>query len=213
MRVRWQGIGVLALLLLVWPSSAGAAPQTVVATPFSQFTPPNVTVDVGDSVTWNNQGGFHNVAFDDGSFIQPDPPSFENWSVSRTFSAPGTYGYYCQIHGRPNGIGMSGSVTVGSGETGIKLLRTALAIAYKPCPEAAANRTHAEPLGHAACSPPVPVSDWLTVGTADSNQRRTNSVASLTVGAEPGNSATAGGAADRRPASSGPDPRQQARAA
>ena len=198
------------MLLFVWPSSAGAAPQTVVATPFSQFTPPNITVDVGDTVTWNNTGGFHNVAFDDGSFIQPNPPSFDTWSVSHTFSSPGTYRYYCQIHGGPNGIGMSGSVTVSGGENDVKPLHTPLAIAYKPCAEAAANRTHAEPLGHRACSPPVPVSDYLTVGTADSNQRRTNSVGAITVAAEPGNPGTPGDEANVRLVASVTDVRKKA---
>jgi plastocyanin len=210
MRVRWQGIGFLAVLLLVWPSSAGAASQTVVATPFSQFTPPNVTVDIGDTVTWNNTGGFHDVVFDDGTFRAPDQPSFENWTVSHAFATAGTFRYYCSIHGAPNGVGMSGSVTVSGGESAVKPLHTPLAIAYKPCPEAAANRTHAQPLDHPACSPPVPVSDWLTVGTADSNQRRTNSVASIIVGAEPGNPGTAGDEANVRLVASATDVRRKA---
>jgi len=210
MRVRWQGIGVLAVLLFIWPSSAGAADQTVTATGSNQFTPDPVTVDVGDTVTWNNAFGFHNVVFDDGSFTAPTQPSFDPWSVSRTFATPGTFRYYCQVHGGPNGLGMSGTVTVNSGDSGVKPLRTPLAIAYKPCPEAAANRIHAQSLGHPACSPPVPVSDWLTVGTADSNQRRTNSVASLTVGAEPGDPSTVGDEANVRLVAAVTDVRRKA---
>ena len=34
------------------------------------------------------------------------------WVVSRTFNTPGMYRYYCDLHGGPNGVGMSGTVTV-----------------------------------------------------------------------------------------------------
>ena len=162
------------LAAVVWPSSAGAAePDRFRDAAPTSSRRDSVTVDVGDTVTWNNTGGFHNVVFDDGSFTQPTPPSFEQLVGLAQLPTPGTFRYYCQIHGGPNGLGMSGTVTVNAGGLDAKPLRTPLAIAYKPCPEASANRKHADPLGHPACSPPVPVSDYLTVGTADSNQRHT----------------------------------------
>ena len=66
---------------------ARAADQTVTATSSNQFSPANVTVSPGETVTWTNAGGLHNVKFDDGSFEQPADPSFPNWTVSGTFKA------------------------------------------------------------------------------------------------------------------------------
>jgi plastocyanin len=34
-------------------------------------------------------------------------------TFSFTFAAPGTYSYYCQIHGGPGGQGMAGTVVIG----------------------------------------------------------------------------------------------------
>jgi plastocyanin len=100
---------LVSLAVLALPSRA--ANQTVTASDF-QFTPAIVTVTQGETVTWNNTGGFHNVRFDDGSYTQPSPAQNAPWTVFRTFNTPGTFRYYCEIHGGPGGIGMSGTVTV-----------------------------------------------------------------------------------------------------
>ena len=50
--------------------------------------------------------------FDDGTFEQPPVASTDTWTVSRTFNQPGTYAYYCSIHGAPGGVNMSGTVVV-----------------------------------------------------------------------------------------------------
>lgn len=77
-----------------------------------QFTPAQVTINVGDSVQWNNEGEFpHNVNADDGSFRSGDPSS-DPWSYTFTFNTPGTFRYYCEVHGAPGGVGMSGTITV-----------------------------------------------------------------------------------------------------
>jgi plastocyanin len=93
-------------------SPALSANQTVQATSANEFSPPSVSVAEGETVTWTNGGGEHNVAFDDGSFTAPMPPSASMWMVSRTFNQTGTFRYYCQIHGGSGGMGMSGTVTV-----------------------------------------------------------------------------------------------------
>jgi plastocyanin len=76
------------------------------------FTPATVTVNRGGTVTWNNAGGLHNVHFDDDSFIQPATPSSSAWTASRTFNTAGSFRYYCEVHGGPGGVGMSGTVVV-----------------------------------------------------------------------------------------------------
>jgi hypothetical protein len=84
----------------------------VIATPSNDFTPGSVTMNQGETVTWVNQGGAHNVKFDDGSFEQPSAPSGSAWTVARRFDSPGSFRYYCEEHGGPGGAGMSGTVTV-----------------------------------------------------------------------------------------------------
>jgi hypothetical protein len=86
-----------------------AANQTVSATNSNTWSPCSVTINVDDTVTWQNQGGFHNVVFDDGSYTQPSEPSFSMWNVSRKFTSAGTFKYHCGFHG----TSMAGSVVVG----------------------------------------------------------------------------------------------------
>jgi plastocyanin len=107
------------VVLLALPASAQAESLSVKATSGNEFTPAALTAAPGDSVTFSNGGGFHNVTwvegtFDDGSKASPADPAF-NWPANptRTFSTAGTYRYYCEQHGTPSGGGMAGSVTVG----------------------------------------------------------------------------------------------------
>jgi hypothetical protein len=77
--------------------------------------------------------------------------------------------------------------------------RIALALAYREC--TSPNRIHGPPaLGggsfDGSCNPPVPLSDHLTVGTADSNGRAANAVGSLTYTTLPGDTATEADEAD-----------------
>ena len=82
------------------------------------FSPAALAVVAGDTVTFVNRGGFHNVAADDGSFrcakscggSGGDPDSVL-WSATVTLESPGTLGYYCEVHGAP-GQGMFGTITV-----------------------------------------------------------------------------------------------------
>ena len=175
-------IGVFLGALTAAPGAL-AANQTVNATPSLTFSPNSVVINQGDTVTWNNTGGLHNVNFDDGSYTMPASPSTSAWSVTRTFNTPGMFRYYCQVHGGPNGSGMSGVVWVnGPGYArpkGATPLRASLAPAYKPC--TAANRTHGSPLAFGSCNPPTQVSDFVTVGTPDSNAAAANSIGSVLI--------------------------------
>jgi plastocyanin len=83
------------------------------------FAPATVTIHVGDTVRWTNEGGTHNVRADDNSFKCSDScsngsnsPSGNAWSFTRTFNSAGTVAYYCELHGGPGGFGMSGTVVV-----------------------------------------------------------------------------------------------------
>jgi plastocyanin len=108
----------IGLALALVSATSLAADQTVRATSSNTFTPANVTVNVGDTVTWTNDGGLHNVKFEDGKLEEPSSPSF-TWTSNpkRTFDTPGSFRYFCEQHGSAGGVGMSGTVVVqGAGE-------------------------------------------------------------------------------------------------
>lgn len=87
------------------------------------YSPSELTIDVGDTVTFTNAGGFHNVTSDDGAVTSfhcsdacGDAPvgnlSSNLWSSTVTFPDAGTIGYYCEAHGATGGVGMSGVIVV-----------------------------------------------------------------------------------------------------
>lgn len=76
------------------------------------FQSNNVTVPVGTTVTWvNKDDAQHSATAVDGTF---DTGLFGlDGEASVTFDTPGTYLYYCLLHGTPDGSGgMVGTITV-----------------------------------------------------------------------------------------------------
>jgi plastocyanin len=71
------------------------------------FSPATTTVPAGTTVSWTWTGQDpHNVNFDDGA---PSSGVKTSGTFTRTFTTPGTYTYFCSVHGRAV---MSGSVVV-----------------------------------------------------------------------------------------------------
>jgi Arylsulfotransferase (ASST) len=58
------------------------------------------------------------------------------------------------------------------------------------------NLTHGAPLEYGSCNPPVPTSDFLTVGTPDSNGARSNFMGIVSYRAQPGDPSTTQSEAD-----------------
>ena len=101
------------LLAAVDGASAATIDVSIVGVDFS---PSTVNIQVGDTVRWtNNTGTFHDVKADDNSFGNTAATS---WTFTHTFSAPGSFGYYCSLHGFPGG-GMSGTVMVEGGTSSV----------------------------------------------------------------------------------------------
>jgi plastocyanin len=75
------------------------------------FNPKTLTINAGDTVTFVNGGGFHNVDASDGSFTNGSPSS-DPWTFTQPFPNAGTFGFYCEVHGSAAGTGMAGSITV-----------------------------------------------------------------------------------------------------
>jgi amicyanin len=70
------------------------------------FSPPNIQVTQGTTITWTNRdNAAHNVSFDQGGIASPTLKSGQTFSY--TFKTPGVYTYRCTFH-----PGMLGKVTV-----------------------------------------------------------------------------------------------------
>jgi plastocyanin len=109
---------------VVFSGAVLAAPHTVVvggSDPYgntTMFNPSALTIQAGDTVTFTNVGGLHNVAANDGSFRCANgcdgqggngDPSNANWSTTITFDHAGSFGYHCEVHAS---LGMTGNITV-----------------------------------------------------------------------------------------------------
>ena len=193
--MRWLAAlpAVAALAVAALP----AADTTINAQDFT-YDPVAVTIDVGDTVTFDNVGGLHNFAFDDGPQYPPAPAldtdPVWNTPLQRTFTAPGTYAFHCEQHP----MQMNGTVTVrapqatatptqtpgggggGGGGTTAPVIRTLRMKAKTVC----STRSH-------ACKRPGAVvridlsAPALVKGTLKRGKRRAGKVAFGTVAAGP----------------------------
>ncbi|MGA9342234.1 MAG: plastocyanin/azurin family copper-binding protein [Rhodanobacteraceae bacterium] len=113
-RIASASVGLIVSLVA---TAASAANFLVTANPDLTFTPATITIHQGDTITFQNNGGVHNVHADNDRFIcsinctTMNAPSGEPWSSTVRFNQIGTFGYYCELHGDLNG-GMRGSITV-----------------------------------------------------------------------------------------------------
>jgi plastocyanin len=90
-----------AVLLLAAPGLAG---DVEVGVGHSRLEPAEITIGVGDTVTWTNRDampGGHSVAAEDGSFESPALGVGE--SFRHTFTTPGTVRYAIQEHPETQG--------------------------------------------------------------------------------------------------------------
>jgi len=104
---------VLSTVLFAAALSAPlVADQTVQVGPGTQFSPPTVTVAPGETVIWSFQA-FHTSTSD--TPVGPevwDSGFLSSGTFSHTFTTPGNYPYYCQVHSVPGGTAMNGVVIV-----------------------------------------------------------------------------------------------------
>lgn len=113
--IRTTAIAAAATLALLVPTTA-LAQDTTVAVGDSSFNPDTVTIAPGGTVTWEVSSSLpHTITAEDGSFDESvsDGDTFEH-----TFDEAGTYAYYCEIHGGPDGVGMAGTVVVEAAQEG-----------------------------------------------------------------------------------------------
>jgi plastocyanin len=95
------------------PPGQTPANRTVQALPSIAFSPGEITIGVGDTVTFAFGSVPHNVYFDRIAGAPADVPgSNTNTSATRTFATAGRYTYTCHIH--PD---MHGTIVVAAGST------------------------------------------------------------------------------------------------
>ena len=106
------------------------------------YTPTNLTVQVGDSVIWINDGGLHDVNGNINSITnQPfnNPVTFDSPSTNSAgavifaykFTVPGTYNYDCSV-GSHAASGMVGSIIVNGFSVDMNTLNTSYLIYPNP---------------------------------------------------------------------------------
>jgi len=107
-----RSIAILVAIAILFPLTAMATNHQVSIVDFA-FSPNNLTVDQGDTVTWTNKGRFPHTTT---SGVNGKPDGLwdtkhlaRGESFSYVFSQPGTYHYFCRPH---HGLGMKGVVVV-----------------------------------------------------------------------------------------------------
>jgi plastocyanin len=107
-------VGIVAAFA---PTSAGAKPPAAddgtveVRIGDNFYAPKRITVSVGTTVEWRNEGrNEHNVLPDRGKRFGVDDID-RDATYSYRFDKPGRYGYYCSFHGAPR-TGQFGTVKV-----------------------------------------------------------------------------------------------------
>jgi plastocyanin len=117
-------VGVLAagMLVVAAPGEGGAAGGRSVSIAQHQFDPRELTVSVGDEVTWTHRDGeqVHSVTADDGSFDSnplcsagnPKECMSDHDTFKHTFGAEGRFPYFSKTFGGPGGQGTSGAIVV-----------------------------------------------------------------------------------------------------
>lgn len=104
------------------PGSAAGGGGRSVSIEQHQFVPRELTVSVGDEVTWTHRDGeqVHSVTADDGSFdsnpscsaANPKECMSDHDTFKQTFGAEGRFPYFSKTFGGPGGQGASGVIVV-----------------------------------------------------------------------------------------------------
>ena len=90
----------------------GGAPDYTVNSGSYYYTPAELSVEIGETVEWVNDGGFHDVVVTSGPVLFSLPACSGPCTIgSYTFEEPGTYDYICSI-GSHEAFGMVGTITV-----------------------------------------------------------------------------------------------------
>jgi plastocyanin len=166
---RRRSVGALVVVALIalftFVPLAGAAPRAaetknVTAKDF-EFAPKTISVNVGDTITWTNDGPSpHTVTADDASFDSGNLD--KGGTFSHTFDKAGTFAYFCKYHGSKGGTGMAASITVAEA--------AAAAPTAVPAAEPTAAPAAAAPTGSVDAADQAIVNGSITVANVTAGQ-------------------------------------------
>ena len=113
---------IIFLLAIFYANIANTQTTHVVNSGNYYYAPSTLNINIGDTVKWLNDGGFHNVNFDintitGASFNNPQSfissPTSNIDMYSHVFTVAGTYNYDCSV-GQHAANGMVGTIVVNS---------------------------------------------------------------------------------------------------
>jgi plastocyanin len=114
MRIRSQlaglllGTALLSPVLLASPAVGESGSSPTVNIQYSMFTPDNLDVPAGATVTWVNHDNVEHGVTSTQSGGMKHSAAANGGTVRQTFSQPGVYTYYCHWHSS-----MRGTINVG----------------------------------------------------------------------------------------------------
>lgn len=102
---RFAAVAALAVLVAA-PAAQAANQQITAATNANTFTPSEVTVGIGDTVTVSRPSGGsseHNIKYADLAMGCPALPTMSPWTCLRTFTSLGDFPFDCDQHSSMTG--------------------------------------------------------------------------------------------------------------
>jgi plastocyanin len=129
-RARMLAAFVLLLSACAFTSAFASDHAVTVGGDSDMFSPATLTINAGDTVTFTEVSGSHNVVSDTAGLFRcangcdgdgkggNGNVAGNNWSVTISFPNAGSFGYYCEAHGSP-GAGMHGTIRVNSVAFGV----------------------------------------------------------------------------------------------
>ena len=186
MNFRRRGMlaGVLTLLLLgltvgVFANSTGSAraanAAVNVGTPTNRFTPNVVTVNVGDTVTFTQSAGTHTATSVTAGLFDIGLAS-AGATGSKTFTAAGTFYYYCFVHSAA-GEATEANVVAGTAMVGKVVVQASAVATNTPVPPTA---TAVPPTATTAAATATTVAPTATATTAAATATATGAAATAT---------------------------------
>jgi plastocyanin len=90
------GIGLAVAAALACQMSAARCAETTITIDNFTFAPAQLTVKVGDTVTWSNHDDIPHTIVSAGKFRSKTLDTDDSFSF--TFTASGDYKYFCSLH-------------------------------------------------------------------------------------------------------------------
>ncbi|THD70510.1 MAG: amicyanin [Bradyrhizobium sp.] len=100
--LRRLGIRIAVAALLTSQMPAAHCAETTITIDNFTFTPAQLTVKVGDTVTWKNHDDIPHTVVSAGKFRSKTMDTDDSYSF--TFTAAGEYKYFCSLHPHMTGM-------------------------------------------------------------------------------------------------------------